>query len=524
MQAQQFPDLEFRKLNELIHAFCAKNPSVREFFECDSQLDEIAKAAINRKFATSHYEALSAVLREQYRSIMPIEAVEENLNSFIHGNAITVTTGHQLCLLGGPAYFFYKILSTIKLAQQLQPLVPNRKIVPVFWMASEDHDWEEINHTYVNGTRLDWQTQQHGPVGRFSLDGFADVLGIWMDSIVDENLRSTLIPIWNRAMQAKTWADLTKSWVHECFGEWGLVVINGDDARLKKLFVPILKRELLEGVAFYHVSQTNGKLRERGYHVQVNPREINLFYLGAQSRVRIERIDNTWHTVDHLRTWNEEGLCGELEEHPENFSPNVLLRPLYQETVLPNVAYVGGPGELAYWLQLRQLFHECEVPMPALVLRDSAIILSPTACKRLSKLGLNAEHVLREKPELVALLAGERPDFSTEKEELLHLYEKLAQRIATVDPTLKATALAEAQRMLTGVDQLQAKTWKAIKTKEEQKLTTLDKLWDEIYPSNNWQERSHNLLKEAYSENKQLLHLLLREFQPPTGTLVIVEP
>jgi bacillithiol biosynthesis cysteine-adding enzyme BshC len=523
MQAQQFPDLEFRKLNELVHAYCSKNPQVRDFFEVNPDLTEMASVALRRNMTFTHYEVLTSVLREQYQRNSAIEAVDENLAAFSAGNAITVTTGHQLCLLGGPAYFFFKILSTIKLAQNLQALVSDKKIVPIFWLASEDHDKEEINHTYVNGNRLEWNTSQNGAVGRFALDGFEDVLLQWVDSVEDDNLRNSFRAIWNRAAQFGTWAELTKSWVHECFGEWGLVVINPDDTRLKQLFAPVMKRELLQGVAFQCLSKSNERLTQLGYHVQVTPREINLFYLSHQSRVRIESGEHSWHTTDKLHNWNQTQVLAELEKHPENFSPNVLFRPLYQETILPNVAYVGGPGELAYWLQLKGLFTEYDISMPALVLRDSALLISPTTSKRLAKLGLNHRDLLRDKHELVETLVGQKPDFTRDKDELFRVFEQLADRIAQVDSTLRASAMAEANRALVGIDQLQAKMWKAVKLKEEQKLSSLDKVWGELYPSNNWQERSLNILKEAMANDKELMRLLLLEFQPPMSTLVIVE-
>ena len=523
MQLSSFPDLEFRKLNALVEDYCRSGAAVQTFYEIAPSLDDIVRYANTRQFKLYNYHLVADVLEAQYAQFTPIRQVNENIRAFADGNAICVTTGHQLCLLGGPAYFFYKILSTIKLAQNLQPLVPTKRIVPVFWLASEDHDREEINHTFINGTRLEWNTAQTGAVGRFSTDGFDQVLQLWINSIEDENLRNAITPIWNRAMKFQSWSELTLSWLHDCFGEWGLVVIEPDNPRLKQLFKPLIKRELLEGVVDKSVSKSNEMLSQLGYHVQVNPRDINLFYLSKQSRVRIERHGGNWNTVDQLHSWNESELLQELDHHPENFSPNVLLRPLYQETILPNVAYIGGPGELAYWLQLKALFEEFEVSMPALVLRNSAIIVSPSVSKRLLKLGLTTRDLLRNKQDLVTALAGDKPDFSNEKAELFLLFERLADRIAQTDSTLRASAMAEAQRTLAGIDQLQAKTWKAIKVKEEQKLTALDKMWEEIYPSKDWQERSQNILIEALSNDKQLMRELLQEFQSPASNLVIVE-
>ncbi|MFM2201519.1 MAG: hypothetical protein RL040_719 [Bacteroidota bacterium] len=523
MPLRSFPDLEFRKLDALVADYCRNSASTREFYACEPSLDAIAHLANTRQFSLDNSRIIADVLAVQYAQHVPIQQVNENVRAFADGNAICVTTGHQLCLLGGPAYFIYKILSAIKLAQNLQPLVPTKKIVPVFWLASEDHDREEINHTFINGTRLEWNTAQTGAVGRFSTVGFDKTLQLWINSIEDEHLRDAITPIWNRAMQFDSWGELTLSWVHECFGEWGLVIIEPDNSRLKQLFKSVMKRELLEGVAEQSVSKSNERLSQLGYHVQVNPRDINLFYLGEQTRVRIERHGEYWSTVDNRHRWNEDEILLELEHHPENFSPNVLLRPLYQETILPNVAYIGGPGELAYWLQLKILFEGFEVSMPALVLRNAAIIVSHSVSKRLSKLGLTNRDLLRDKQDLITALAGDKPDFSDEKSEFLRLFERLADRVAQTDSTLRASAMAEAQRTLAGIDQLQAKTWKAIKVKEEQKLTALDKMWEEIYPSNNWQERSQNILIDALRNDKQLMRELLQEFQSPASTMVIVE-
>jgi bacillithiol biosynthesis cysteine-adding enzyme BshC len=523
MRINSFANIDFRKLNALVRDYCRNNAGLHDFFEIEPSIDAIACFANNLSFSLQKYNMLHQVLSDQYAKYVSITQVNENILSFSKGEAVCVTTGHQLCLLGGPAYFFYKIISAIKLAQELQSLVPTKRVVPVFWLASEDHDKEEINHMFHNGVRVEWNTTQTGAVGQFSLGGFEEVLKQWLGTVEDQNTRESISRMFTRAMQCSTWADLTQSWVHECFGEWGLVVINPDDPRLKRLFAPMMKRELLQSVAHSCVIKTNEKLGHREYNVQVNPREINLFYLSPQSRVRIERVDDVWQTTDALRKWTELELMDELDKHPENFSPNVLLRPIYQETILPNVAYVGGPGELAYWLQLRELFAEFNGRMPAIVLRDSAIMLSQASSNRLSKLGLKTIDLFRDKHELIVSLVGEKPDFSNEKEELLRLFEQLAERIGKVEPTLRATAMADAKRALTGIDQLQGKTWKALKLKEEQKLIALEKIWEEVYPSNDWQERSQNIFKEIISNDKELIRQLLSAFQPPQSTVVILE-
>jgi uncharacterized protein YllA (UPF0747 family) len=201
----------------------------------------------------------------------------------------------------------------------------------------------------------------------------------------------------------------------------------------------------------------------------------------------------------------------------------VLLRPLYQETILPNIAYVGGPGELAYWLQLKNMFHSFHAKMPALILRNSMAILSPSALKKMGKLGLTAADLFKSKELLVAQLVGEKPDFSEERKEIELIYERVANRIASVDPTLRATASAELQKVQSGIDQLQGKAWKAAKNREEQKLVALDKVWEEVYPNGQWQERTENMLALVLANDKKLMRVLLKEFTAPNSTTVVVE-
>lgn len=523
MHLQQFPDFELRKLNELVHDYCTANDSLRYFFEVPPLRDEIAKYGEQRSFSSHHYAVLHEVLLDQYTGYSREKTVDANIEAIGNRQAVTVTTGHQLCLFGGPAYLLYKVLCTIKLAQVVQASTNELKVVPVFWLASEDHDRDEINHAFFKNKRFQWDTLQQGAVGRFRNDEFGSLISQWVEAIEDDGLRNQMNTIWRKAEKSSTWAHATKSWIHDCFGEWGLVTIDADDARLKRLFTPCMKKELSQQITYTSVIETNDKLAQRGYSAQVNPRLINLFYLSDQYRVRIEKKEDVWSTVDGLHQWSETSIENELDEHPENFSPNVLLRPLYQETILPNIAYVGGPGELAYWLQLRSTFDAFNVMMPALVLRDSAILLSAGGAKRLAKLGLSNKDILRDKSQLIDLLVGkDKEEFQEERLQLQKVYDQIAAHVARIDPTLKAAAMAELQRVLSGIDQLASKAWKAEKLKQEQKFSSLDKLWEELYPNGKWQERSENVLTQSMANDKQLMHALLAEFQTPKSTLVMV--
>src|SRR5699024_3444682 len=159
------------------------------------------------------------------------------------------------------------------------------------------------------------------------------------------------------------------------------------DKSLKREFIPYIKRELLDQSGYKNIQKTVNRLADQEYTIQVNPREINLFYLNEHSRDRIIREDNLYFLHETEKRFTENEILEEVKNHPENFSPNAVMRPLYQEVVLPNLAYIGGSGELAYWLELKQYFKSEEVVFPVLMLRNSALLITPLQDRKREKLG-----------------------------------------------------------------------------------------------------------------------------------------
>ncbi|MFM7727298.1 MAG: bacillithiol biosynthesis BshC, partial [Flavobacteriales bacterium] len=237
MRLQQFSDPYLRKLTPLVGDYCAGNPAVRNFYSTLPVADEIAEQVKNRVFTPDAFDVLHQTLSDQYAGLTIHQKVLENMKAIADHNAACVTTGHQLCILGGPAFMVYKILSTIKLASSIQAHVSDKKIVPVFWLASEDHDRDEINHVYVQQRHLEWNTQQTGAVGRFSNEGLSEVLHAYSEIAYDEASQRHIEFFRQLISENTTLAAATRAWVNACFGEWGVVVIDADDARLKRLFV-----------------------------------------------------------------------------------------------------------------------------------------------------------------------------------------------------------------------------------------------------------------------------------------------
>ncbi|MBL7962433.1 MAG: bacillithiol biosynthesis cysteine-adding enzyme BshC [Flavobacteriales bacterium] len=473
-------------------------------------------AAAARAFPEERRAVLFDALERQYLNSDPHPAVRANLDLLARPGTLTVTTGHQLCLFTGPLYVPFKILNAVRLARELSTV--ERPVVPVFWMATEDHDRAEIDHAWLNGHKVHWPGDTEGAVGHLYLHGMAAVLDAARAALgqgphvqeVEDALR-------NCYRDGVTLAQATRDFVHHLFGRFGVVVIDGDDAALKAQFAPILQEELLNSITERTVRYANDKLSVR-YHTQAHVRPINVFHLLEGKRERIVAEDSGYRALEGPSWPTPDTLMDEVVAHPERFSPNVLLRPVYQEFVLPNIAMVGGGGEIAYWLQLRWLFQAVQVPMPVLVLRTSALLLGARDAHRLLDLGLDLSDLFAPLDDLRSRVAKDtasfRTDLADERSRLNELFETLAQRVKDADPTLEASVRGEAQKAAKGLDHLEQKLIRAAKREQEQMLQRLDRIHAHAFPEGVLQERRENILPWLVRHGTPLLDHLLAGLDP----------
>lgn len=473
-------------------------------------------AAQARSFDPRTREVLVHVLEEQYAGLEVHPAVTASLQQLRHDACLTVTTGHQLCLFTGPLYVPFKILNVVRVARELHR--SDRPVVPIFWMATEDHDRAEIDHTYIHGQRVEWPGEAGGPVGRMPLAGIEQVLeqvaAILGPGTEADRMRQLLQACYR---PEHTLARATRCFVNALFGRFGVVVLDGDDARLKALFADAVRRELLEGATARTVHAT----QEKAAGIlpdQAHARAINLFHLGNGLRRRIDQEGDGFRVLDAGPSFTRQQLLEVLERHPEDFSPNVLMRPLYQETILPNIAYVGGGGELAYWLQLRATFEAFALPMPMLMLRTSAAFMTDKDLQRTERLGLEPSWLFRPADELRARVAGQHATFDTrvdaERERIFQVYEELALRVKQADPSLEQAVRASAKRSMNGLNALEGKLVRAAKREQEELLRDLDRVLDHLFPNGSLQERRENFLPWYVAHGPAFFDRLLDELDP----------
>ena len=363
-------------------------------------------------------------------------------------------------------------------------------------MATEDHDFEEINYFHFKNTKIKWNTDSFGPVGRLSTEGLQDVLEVFATALgIGENATYLKKLFENSYLKHTNLADVTRFLANELFGNKGLVILDGDDASLKQLFVPFATAELINKTSFQNVSETNSVLKSN-YEIQVNPREINLFYIEDNLRERIVFEDNQFKINNTKLTFSEKELLELLQTNPEKFSPNVILRPLYEEVILPNLCYIGGGGEIAYWLQLKSNFEANSITFPMLLVRNSVLLATEKQNNKADKLQLSWKDLFTNQQELFNTKTKEfstfNIDFSEQKEHLKQQFEKLIAIASQTDKSFIGAVNAQQTKQTKGLENLEKRLLKAEKRVHAEKLERIIELQNELFPNQGLQERKLN--------------------------------
>lgn len=445
-----------------------------------------------------HRQVLMDVLTRQYQhcntTLASKEKVQANIDALKHSNTLTVTTGHQACLGAGPLFSIYKIISCIITANALSKKDKIHNYVPVFWMATEDHDWEEANHFFMDGKKWTFDKAVDGPVGRASTDGMQTWLDVFSAQLPSGEVPKDILKhLKNAYLAHSNWADATRQWAHDLFAEYGLVVIDGDDRDLKRLFIPVMERELFSDGFSKTLTQAAALLSSAGFGEQAHPADVNLFFLGNGIRQYPERVGEGFQTEQ--QTWTRKEFMDHLHNMPEDFSPNVILRPVYQECILPNVAYFGGPGELAYWFQLKGIFDAVSIPFPVLMLRNGFALMDSKSIRRYET--LDAELLFlppsKWKDTWVKTHSPLRLSLDEEKRTLITMFENLAEMAGKTDASMIGAVNAQRAKQLKGLSKLEKKLLRAEKRQHTESMEHIDKLHHVLYPAGVPQERHDSL-------------------------------
>ena len=494
-------------------------------------LPEGEGAEINNKtISCNKREILVSVLETQYAKINASTTTLYNIKLLNDSNTFTITTGHQLNLFSGPLYFLYKIISTINLTKELKVKYPSQNFVPIYWMATEDHDFDEINYFNFKGRKFRWNTESSGPVGRISTEGLADFFEVYAQELGSGKNAETIKKLFQESyLNHSNLTDATRFLANELFGEYGLVILDADNQDLKRTFIPYIKEELTQQTSNKKVLETTEKLKD--YTIQVNPREINLFYMEDDLRERIildsDSNRNGIYKVNNTKIeFSESEILELVEKHPEKFSPNVIMRPLYQEVILPNLCYIGGGGEIAYWLELKSFFDAVNVTFPILLLRNSVVLATEKQTKKANKLGLSWSNLFSKQNDLVNIKTAELSkfpvDFSLQKEHLQKQFEALFEIATQTDKSFLGAVKAQEAKQTKGLENLEKRLLKAQKRKHSETLERITDLQNELFPNKSLQERQANF-SEFYLENgSDFIDKLITSLKPLDANFEII--
>ncbi|MDR5590768.1 bacillithiol biosynthesis cysteine-adding enzyme BshC [Christiangramia sp. SM2212] len=525
MATDQITYSETNYFSKLMLDYLSEKEELKQLYNRFPTLDNFEDQIIDKKSNYDHSirEDLAQVLNDQYSSLETSERTKDNIEKLKSKDAFTIVTGHQLNLFTGPLYFLYKIISTINLTEKLKEKFPEKDFVPVYWMATEDHDFEEINFFNLNGKKFKWNNADvragSTAVGGLSTEGLDEVFKLFSAEIGGGDSAEYLKELFkNGYLEHDNLTDATRYIANELFGKYGLVIVAAGDARLKKHFIPYVKNELLEQVSNKKASESAEKLNALGYNVQVNPRDINLFYLTSDLRERIIERDGNYYVHETEISWTKEEILKELYEHPERFSPNVMMRPLYQEVILPNLCYIGGGGEMAYWLELKEFFEAENVTFPVLLLRNSALLQTEKQNAKRERLNISLQELFLKQHELinrkVRKISNIDIDFSPQKEHLVKQFQQMYSLAEKTDESFLGAVKAQEVKQLKGLENLEKRLLKAQKRKLKDEVERIASLQNELFPNRSLQERQTNF-SEFYTEyGEELIDMLKENLDP----------
>jgi bacillithiol biosynthesis cysteine-adding enzyme BshC len=489
----------------LLLDYLEKKPTLEAFYEAYPTVEN-AKLIIEKRadFGSEKRKTLVDALKKQYDGL----PLSPDFSVLLNERTFTVTTGHQLNIFTGPLYIIYKIVTTINLARELKAAYPDCDFVPVYWMATEDHDFEEIASFHMSGQTFKWEGEHKGAVGRLNPKELETIL---------KQLPGKPEIFAKAYLESETLADAVRCYMHELFGTEGLICLDADDTSLKRLFLPVIREELTAPKSAALVSETTAKLAKLGYHTPLNAREINLFYLADNQRERIVKQGENFNVLNTDIYFTEQEILDLADTNPEHFSPNVVLRPLYEEIILPNLAYIGGPSEVPYWMQLKEVFDHYNVTFPLLIPRNFALYISEQQSRKIEKLKIAYTDLFLDEVALRKTFVDkntENPiDLNAEKNTFHGMFQSILKKAVAVDTTMEGAVKAQEARLLHLLEHLEGRIKKAEERNHQSEIDQLLRLKNKLFPGGTAQERYDNLLT-FYCQDPTFISKLFEAFRP----------
>lgn len=513
--------LDYLHKHEL-NPFFGKYPDINE-------LEKQSRLQI-RHFSDQNRATLVRQLQLQYQDIQAETFVIESINSLKKKNTVTITTGHQLCLLSGPLYVIYKVVSTIKLCKIMSERCKDLNFVPVFWMATEDHDFEEISFFEFNGKKFKWNRESKNFTGELDLTGLSEVLNLYEGLLGHSQKANDVKKLISKSYRSsKNLSEATFKFLDQLFGNYGLLILDPNRKEFKRLFIPYLKNELFGLACAKGVDRLTQKLKENydpKFTSPVNPREINLFLKHSDGRLRIVLNENDFEIKGATSRITFDDMKELLQKYPEKFSPNVLTRPLYQQVILPNICYIGGPSEVAYWLQLKDYFDSQSILFPKILLRNSVLLLTQKQSRKIKKLNLKDTDLFLGETALInkhiRAISNINLDLNEFQDLLKNQFEYLSDLVEKTDSSFAGVVVAQQKKQFRGIEKLEKRLLKAQKRKLRDEVQRLSILYSNLFPEGKPQERVVNFTQFYLLLGAKFIDSLIENLDPLSKEITII--
>jgi len=476
--------------------------------------------------------ALVQILANQNKSFHCGVRTLAHIDSLLNDNAVAVVTGQQVGLFTGPLYTIYKTLTTLKLVDELGTRFPEFIFVPVFWLEGEDHDYEEVNSVNLVNTSNEVATFEYqlrtpssetnlGAVGKIEFDdGIVQLFEAIDQSLIQTEFKPKVLDLFRTAYQKGM--SFNRAFAHlmnVLLENSGLVFLDPNDVEVKRLLAPLFQRELSETPKFCQLVIDQSAELEKQYHAQVKPKPLNLFFFHHGGRYLLEPRADGYSLKGTRQHLTREFVQQAAVQSPELFSPNVVLRPICQDWLLPTVAYVGGPSEVAYFAQLKTLYREAQIPMPAIYPRASVTIVEEKVEIVLERFSLSLMDLFQDIELVKSRVAGQMAQlnidelFASTLLSFQELFEQIKEPLQSIDPTLLG-ALENTTRKIEGqIAGLKEKAVGAQKRRHEVALRQIDKAANLVFPHSHFQERELNVLYFLNKYGMEFLRWLYDELK-----------
>lgn len=471
------------------------------------------------------------IISNQYANLNPSGKTAQNIKKLADKKTLAIVTGQQLGILGGPLYTFYKIITAIKLSQFLSERYDDYNFVPVFWLEGDDHDFNEVrtikiiddNNSLVTvGYKEEIEEDDlKQSIGLIKLDNsINDFFTALEKELKETEFKSSLLQqLRNCFQEGRTFKDAFRDLIFNYFDNYGLVIFDPQTDEVKQLLKPIFKKEIndfrIHTEQLVHVSATLEEL----YHAQVKVKPVNLFLRVDEGRHSIEPVENEFRLRRKRKSYTQEQLLEVLENEPDKFSPNVLLRPICQDYLLPTAFYIAGPSEIAYFAQLKPLYELYNIVEPIIYPRSSLTILENSIAGSLDKFSIGINDVFVDvenvKKRIINSVEQSSVDemFSDISNQLENSFDQLKEKLFDLDKTIADSSNRYRDKILGTIAELKSKAEKAQQKKYEVTLRQIDRAAVHLFPNSNLQEREINFVYFVNKYGDEFLKRVFDELQ-----------